>query len=229
MSRIGLQAIAAMLLLAIFGPLLAASLYYYAPLWQPSKTDYPVQGIDVSHHQGDIDWPAVRKAGVAFAYIKATEGGDWRDGRFAEHWRAAQAVGIRRGAYHFYRLCRPAADQVANFAAVVPRDAEALPPVLDLEDGGHCGTPPDPEKVRAEIRILIEGVERHSGKPATLYLTREFEEAYGISRAMKRKLWLRSLFFEPRFGARPWHIWQASNMRRIEGIRGPVDWNAMRT
>ena len=46
----------------------------------------PIQGIDVSYWQGDIDWDAVRSAGVRFAFIKATEGGDHLDPKFLENW-----------------------------------------------------------------------------------------------------------------------------------------------
>src|SRR5262249_30419769 len=67
----------------------------------PDPSEFPVLGIDVSHHQGPIDWPQVAVAGVGFAYIKATEGKDLSDPMFRVHWRAADAAGIPRGAYHF--------------------------------------------------------------------------------------------------------------------------------
>ena len=56
----------------------------------PGPAAYAVHGIDVSRFQGDIDWRAVRRAGVAFAYVKATEGGDHLDPRFRDNWRAAR-------------------------------------------------------------------------------------------------------------------------------------------
>ncbi|MGO8499592.1 GH25 family lysozyme, partial [Rhizobium ruizarguesonis] len=50
----------------------------------------PIQGIDVSHHQGDIDWNVVAsQANVRFALMKATEGGDNRDSKFADNWQRA--------------------------------------------------------------------------------------------------------------------------------------------
>src|SRR5690349_14781030 len=82
-----------------------------------------------------IDWHRVAAAGYSFAYIKATEGGDHRDSLFQNNWRDAQAAGLRRGAYHFFTLCRPGADQAAAFIAAVPLDGE-LPPSVDLEFGG---------------------------------------------------------------------------------------------
>jgi lysozyme len=66
----------------------------------------PIQGIDVSYWQGDIDWLKVREAGVHFAFIKATEGGDHLDPKFLENWEGAKRVGIARGAYHFIYWCR---------------------------------------------------------------------------------------------------------------------------
>ena len=64
--------------------------------WTPWASRY-LQGVDVSWHQGAIDWRALAADNVAFAYIKATEGGDWADPRFAENWRGATAAGHRPG------------------------------------------------------------------------------------------------------------------------------------
>ena len=62
----------------------------------------------------------------------------------------------------------------------------------------------------------------------TLYLTREFDAGYEISRNFNRRLWLRSLVFEPNWGAQRWTLWQASSVRHLAGIRGRVDWNVAR-
>jgi hypothetical protein len=85
---------------------------------------YPVHGTDVSKYQGSIDWPAVRASGISFAFIKATEGGDRLDDRFAENWHAAKAAGIPRGAYHFFYFCRPAHEQAVHDALDHAREME---------------------------------------------------------------------------------------------------------
>jgi lysozyme len=206
----------------------ALFLWQYAPRWHPSDRAWPTQGIDVSHHQGAIDWAALPAQGVDFAFIKATEGGDHRDTRFAENWRAARAAGIRRGAYHFFTLCRPGADQAANFIATVPAAPDALPPAVDLEYMGNCEGRPSLEAFHRELAAYLAAVEAHYGQRAILYLTGEFDAAWQVSARVDRPLWLRSLFFEPRFGARPWTLWQVSNLRRLRGIAGPVDWNVAR-
>lgn len=196
--------------------------------WHPSDKVYPVQGIDVSHHQGEIDWQALAGQGVDFAYIKATEGGDFVDQAFAANWEDSAKAGIRRGAYHFFTLCRPGSEQADNFIATVPKHAAALPPVVDLEYLGNCATRPKVENFDAELRTFLDKIESHYGQEAVLYLTEEFDQTYAVSKNFDRRLWLRSLVLEPEFSSRPWTIWQASNFRQLRGIKGRVDWNVMR-
>src|SRR5262245_15828853 len=81
----------------VFGALVAAA----GGWWTPWAARY-IQGVDVSWHQGAIDWRTLAADDVAFAYIKATEGGDHVDERFAFNWREAGAAGLYRGAYHFF-------------------------------------------------------------------------------------------------------------------------------
>ncbi len=206
----------------------ALALWFGSGRWNPSERDFPNQGIDVSHHQGVIEWPLLPAQGVDFAYIKATEGGDHRDRRFAANWAGARNAGIARGAYHFFTLCRSGAEQAANFIAAVPIDPDALPPAVDLEYMGNCGGRPRIADFHSELAVYIRAVEAHYRKPVLLYLTEEFDSAYRVSARVARPLWLRSLVFEPDFGARPWTVWQVSNFRRLRGISGRVDWNVMR-
>ncbi|WP_266096794.1 GH25 family lysozyme, partial [Acinetobacter baumannii] len=65
-----------------------------------------VHGVDVSRWQGEIDWVKLRSQGANFAYIKATDGGDHLDPMFVRNWHAAEAAGLKRGAYHFFYWCR---------------------------------------------------------------------------------------------------------------------------
>src|SRR5665213_1732581 len=82
----------------------------------------PIQGIDVSKYDGDIDWTAVKKAGISFAYIKTTEGGDYSDPMFGQNWKASEAAGVMRGAYHFMYWCRNADEQALFFMVNIPND-----------------------------------------------------------------------------------------------------------
>ena len=202
--------------------------WLYAPHWHPSEAKWPIQGIDVSHHQGEIAWAELPRQGVDFAYLKATEGGDHRDRLFAANLTAAHAAGIPVGAYHFFTLCRPGAEQAENFNAALGAGPTDLPPAVDLEFGGNCAARPARDVLRRELAAFLAAIERPGGPRAILYLTPEFERDYRVSEAIDRPLWLRSLVVEARFGGRRWTIWQASSFRHLRGIEGRVDWNVMR-
>ena len=52
----------------------------------PSQKLYSVRGIDISHHQRDINWNLLAQEDIDFIFIKATEGGDFTDPKFKENW-----------------------------------------------------------------------------------------------------------------------------------------------
>lgn len=190
----------------------------------------PVQGIDVARYQGDIDWAEVRRAGIRFAYIKTTEGGDHVDPSFYRNWEGAAAAGVARGAYHFIYWCRTAAEQALWFTMAVPRDPSALPPVLDLEWNGH--SPTCPKKVPREtalekIRVLLDAMEKHTGKKPVIYTDITFHRDVLEGELKDTPFWLRSVAAEPheRFKDRPWLFWQYTATGRVSGIKGHVDRN----
>lgn len=196
----------------------------YFRTYSPDRDRYPLRGIDVSHHQGRIDWRRVAADDVAFVVIKATEGGDHVDDAFGGNLREARAAGLAVGAYHFFTFCRPGADQAGNFISVVPHDQPLLPPVVDIEFGGNCPRRPSPEQLNAELQAFLGPVEAAFGKPVIVYLTDEAEAAYG-GQIAARPLWLRSLLMEP--DRRDWIYWQYHNRGRVNGIEGDVDLNVL--
>ncbi|TPI56703.1 MULTISPECIES: GH25 family lysozyme [unclassified Mesorhizobium] len=208
----------------VFAMLMVAGGFFYFHAFSPDRGKYPVRGIDVSHHQGRIDWRRVAAADVAFAVIKATEGGDHVDDAFATNLREARAAGLAVGAYHFFTFCRPGADQAKNFIAVVPHDQPLLPPVVDIEFGGNCPQRPSPEQLDTELQAFLGPVEAAFGKKAIIYLTDDAATAYA-GQIAARPLWLRSLLLEP--GRDDWVYWQYHNRGRVEGIVGDVDLNVL--
>jgi hypothetical protein len=164
------------MLLAVAGGLsyLAGRAYRegYLMLNNPPLMRYPVQGIDVSHHQGAIDWVAVtRDPRVRFAFIKATEGGDFGDGDFIRNWQGAQAAGLIRGAYHFFTFCRPGIDQAQNYLTTVPAASDILPGTIDLEFGGNLPKDSYPGGDRSRSRRFRE--RSTDARPATTDLLRD--------------------------------------------------------
>ena len=213
---------------ALVGLAAVAVGYAHYLTFEPDAGAYPVRGIDVSHHQGPIDWAAVAADGVDFAYIKATEGGNFRDTRFAENWTGAGAAGIARGAYHFFTLCRSGTLQAANFTAVVPPTPGMLPPVVDLEYGGNCSARPAPAALRTELADFLAALAAHYGVKPVLYVTRAFHADYLDGELEGYAVWARSLYFAPAYPARPWLLWQFHDRGRRAGISGPVDLNVFR-
>jgi lysozyme len=203
-----------------------------APFAPPSLADYPLQGIDVSHHQGSIDWIRLAaQANVRFAIIKATEGGDHKDRRFAENWRAAKKAGIVRGAYHFFTFCRPGREQAQNMLATVPAEPDTLPIAIDLEFTGNCGKVPTRDELIAQINAFLAELKgTYPGKPI-LYVDQRFFDQYLKANEASfppHYLWLRSIAQEPAGeDCGHWSIWQFSDNGALDGIEGPVDLNAL--
>ncbi len=207
--------------------MLACSLVALLAGWWTPWTGRFVQGVDVSHHQSAIDWRALASDNIAFAYIKATEGADHVDTRFAQNWEQAAAAGLPRGAYHFFTLCQPGARQAANFMAIVPRAGGSLPHALDMEHMGPCREGPTISDVVGEMRAWLNLVEAHYGARPLIYTTREFHDSY-LRDVTGERFWIRSLFVRPDFRQQEWVIWQNHNNARRHGVSGPVDLNVFR-
>lgn len=191
---------------------------------------YPVHGTDVSKYQGEVDWHALAKAGIAFAFIKATEGGDRVDDYLHRNWKAAKAAGIPRGAYHFYYFCRPAIEQAQWLIRHVPKERGALPPVLDMEWNHRsptCRHRPEPEVVRAELRIFLKALERHYGQRPIIYTTIDFFDGNRLGDFRDYPFWLRSVAGHPdeKYGDHPWVFWQYTGTGVLPGIVGGADIN----
>lgn len=193
---------------------------------------YAVHGIDVARYQGTVDWRRARLSGVAFAYIKATEGGDLLDPQFDRNWQLAAREGVPRGAYHFYYFCTPPDVQARWFIANVPRLGAALPPVLDLEWNPFsptCTVRPPGAEVRRQARIFLDIVERHYGQRPIIYTTPEFYAQTGIGE-VDADFWLRSVARTPDqvYPGQPWVFWQYTGTGIVPGVAGGVDINAFR-
>lgn len=196
----------------------------YILTYRPDASRYPVRGVDVSHHQGKIDWSKVAGDNVAFAYMKATEGGDWKDRKFLENWKAAREAGIATGAYHFFTLCRPGKHQAENLLATLPKDDTMLPPAVDLEYVGNCKERPTAEALKLEVNDFFGMVEKALGRKAIIYAPEDFLADYGVA-LPDRPLWRRSIFRPPHKD--DWLLWQYTFTGFVEGIEGGVDLNVL--
>src|SRR3569832_221660 len=60
-------------------------------------------GVDVSYHNGTINWTSVKNAGYEFAFIRISDGTGFHDPMFATNWAGAHAAGLARGIFQFFR------------------------------------------------------------------------------------------------------------------------------
>lgn len=201
--------------------------WLYAIRWSPSRSEYPMQGLSISEANGSIDWRTVRARHADFAYVLATAGAGRRDHSFVKNWEGARNAGLRYGAAHIFSLCDRAEDQATQFVATVPRDNAALPPVVRLGFTPNCTRRPARDKLLSELNTFLNLIEKHAGQRAVVRLAKEFEDRYQIGSGIYRTLWLERNFFAPDYAGRPWVMWTASDMRRLDGIDAPVEWDVV--
>jgi lysozyme len=181
------------------------------------------EGIDLSHHNGPVDWARLGTEPLDFVYLKATEGTDHTDPQFQENWQAATRLGWRVGAYHFYRLCREGAPQADNFIRQVEVRAGTLPPAVDLEHAHNCTALGPRADTLAELRAFLAALESEYGAVPVIYTTPAFHAEWLAGEGFEmHPLWIRALDGPPQG---PYAIWQYSMKGRVAGVDGLVDLN----
>ncbi|MEM9884641.1 MAG: GH25 family lysozyme [Bacteroidota bacterium] len=184
---------------------------------------YEVHGIDVSHYQSAISWGKVAAQDIHFVFMKATEGSSYIDSLYLKNWKESQAVGIKRGAYHFFRPQAPALEQANNFIGKVELQAGDLPPVLDVEvlDGVSK------IELIVALRMWLKHVELHYGIKPVIYTYQKFYNKYLAGHFNEYPFWIaRYHYRQPTLADRSdWHFWQYGSQGQLEGIEGNVDFN----
>lgn len=187
-----------------------------------TATDY--NGIDVSHHQGNIDWAQVAgDSHIQFVYIKATEGSTHTDRRYRQNITAARAAGLPVGSYHFFLARRPAADQFDNFCRHVDASQQDLLPMVDVEESGCRGV--SRGQLQRNLQQFMDLVRDRYGHYPLLY------SQYRFYNTMLAPEFNRYYIMMARYGRRPpvlhgtgrYNIWQYTERGRVSGIRGYVD------
>ncbi len=148
------------------------------PVLAGAPPGYSVTGIDVSNHQGTINWASVAAGGAKFMYAKASEGVTYTDPYFTGNYAGAKANGIYAGAYHYARPDRGTGRAQADYfldRAQYTRDGRTLPPMLDIEWpwSGSGSTYPcyglSPAQMTAWIGDFINRVRERTGHSTTIY------------------------------------------------------------
>ncbi|GEB48029.1 MULTISPECIES: lysozyme [Streptomyces] len=103
-----------------------------------------VEGVDVSGHQGNVNWKSLWDSGSRFAYVKATEGTGYRNEYFTQQYNGSYDIGMIRGAYHFALPGSSSGAAQANYFVDYgggwSKDGKTLPGVLDIEYNPYGAT-----------------------------------------------------------------------------------------
>jgi lysozyme len=192
----------------------------------PDRERFPVRGIDISHHQGKIDWVALKNEKLSFVYIKATEGADFKDQSFKANWQSASKNNMTRGAYHFFSFCKTGKDQAQNFIHTVNLQKGDLPPAVDLEFIGNCSRRLSKTKLLAELADYDNEILKVYGVLPIYYVTEDFYEIYLKGSDKSNPIWARGIYRKPDFVKNEdWIFWQYSDLGLIKGVKGKVDLN----
>ncbi len=189
------------------------------PAIEPDPTVYTWRGIDVSAHNGDIDFNRVAGQGYRFALIKATEGTDFKDRKFSENITKAKQAGMLTGAYHFFRFDTDGRLQAINLLHSTNGLNLDFPLVIDVEEWGNPDAIATSEIV-ARLRDMISHLE-YFGHEIILYTNKDGYDRIIRGNFDSYPLWLCS--FTNISDDIPWSIWQYSHKGHIEGVSGRVD------
>lgn len=185
-------------------------------------------GIDVSHHQGKINWRLVAKnPSVRFVYIKATEGSTIVDSRYRYNITQARKAGLPCGAYLFLSSTSSAKAQFRAFTRVVKKEDQDLVPVIDVErENMRFWTK---KEVHANVKLLIKLMKAHYGKAPIIYSQFAYYNEQLAPTFNQYHLFLAkySKGHPTIRGKGKNNIWQFTERGQINGIRGRVDLNRL--
>ncbi|MCM1484153.1 MAG: hypothetical protein NC043_07440 [Muribaculaceae bacterium] len=190
----------------------------------PDSELYPVRGLDISAHNGDIDFRAVRQAGYDFVFIKATEGSGFKDRRFYANISRARKAGLKVTAYHFFRFDATGYMQALNFIHSLRGQALDMPAVIDIEQW----TNPSDRTTAQVVHTLWELIHRleKSGIRIMLYTNKDGYDEFLKGRFDRYPIWLCSFSrIDP--GVK-WTFWQYTHRGTVPGVPGRTDLNVFR-
>ncbi len=183
-----------------------------------TESDY--DGIDVSHHQGRINWGEVPK--VKFVYIKATEGATYSDPDYIRNIDGAHQAGLLVGSYHYFRTTSSAHNQFDNFRNAVEKAKQDLIPMVDIEERKNWTR----SQFQDSLKVFIHLVEQYYGKAPIIYSVQNFYRDNGAPEFNIYPLMLGRYNSDnpPTFkGKGHYTIWQYSETGKLPGIPKQVD------
>ena len=136
------------------------------------------------------------------------------------NWEQSAKTTLRTGAYHFFSFDSEGKNQAENFIKNVAMRDNMLPPVIDVEFyADKKNNPPEPEAVRAQLKVMLNEIQNHYQMTPVIYSTEEFWEEYLEGEFDEYPLWIRNVITKPQIDKRR-TFWQYTNRGRLEGYEG---------
>lgn len=219
------------LILAAVSVACAVPFYYYffvrkSATWVDiDKNRFPITGIDISAHNGDIDFEQLAEDSIDFVMIKATEGTTFKDPRFHLNYRLARDAGIKAiGAYHFFRFDTDGEMQAINLLHSIQGKTLDLPVAIDLEEWtnpSHLNTNEVVDRLQAMISLLEK-----NGLTVIFYTNKDGYHRFIKNRFNNYPIWICSFSDPPMDNTdAPWTLWQYSHKGDAKGCTTCVDMN----
>lgn len=183
-------------------------------------------GIDVSHHQGIINWELLshhfkETKVLNFVYLKATEGTDYIDREYANNRNSCVSLSLPHGAYHFFNPKKAPLPQADHFLNIYnPADTD-LPPVLDVEIEGFS----DKDLIH-KMKRWLTSIEEKTGKRPVIYTSYSFYVTKFKDEFKNYKFWVAAYSIKPDIlnDSRIIH-WQFTEKAKLPNHKSFVDLN----
>ena len=208
------------------------SSFIYSDFGVKIPGNYALMGIDVSHHQGDINFAEVvemTKNGdsLEFVYIKATEGTDFCDRNFDENAEGFATLRMPYGFYHYYLPRESAEAQALYFCETIKAYTIKLRPVVDIEVIEDASK----SALIDSLTIFLNRVEEVLTYRPIIYTYVSFYEDYLKGTSLDSELyWLASYSAKnPYMQKENVVMWQFTDHATVNGIATPVDLNVAKS
>ncbi len=186
-----------------------------------------VAGIDVSRHQGNVNWEKVKKTlpKGSFVYVKCTEGATYIDPKCKTLAKGAKASGYRVGGYHFFRMSSSAHDQFRHFKKILDAIGPDLIPMVDVELGDGKWSQKEIRRAQDSLQVMLNLLEKAYGVKPIIYGTQRSYNTYCAPRFNHYTLYIGRYGKDKPVinGSSHYTIWQFTEKGRIDGIEKPVD------
>ena len=189
------------------------------------------KGVDVSSYQTNVDFGELKKQGIEFAYIKATEGLGVDDD-FSVKWAGAFNAGVPAGAYHYFSYNVSGAAQAENFIATVGSLEGRLIPAVDMElTTEEVYNPPEKSSVVSGLKAFLAVLEEKYGVKPLIYSKKDYYDKYLAEDFADYPRWVRNVFVPVWIEAQDkWTLWQYDDQGVLGGYSGEkyIDLNVAR-